>query len=78
MIVLAFSAAMHRDVTCLRVCFQYGDIPWHHVQLYKLYGRAQADAYLYPKVETEKKKSNKPLDPKFQSEGGVCVCVSVC
>ena len=30
-------------------------VPWHHAQLYKMYGR-NADYYIHPKVQAEKKK----------------------
>lgn len=35
-------------------------IPWHHIQLYKLYGD-EADYFLHPKLLVEKHSSTKPL-----------------
>ena len=31
------------------------EVPWHHAQLYKMYGR-NADYYIHPKMQVEKKK----------------------
>ena len=44
-------------------------VPWHHEQLYRLYGK-KADYFLYPKFEPEKKKMVGPMNPELRREGG--------
>jgi len=41
-------------------------IPWHHAQLYKMYGRS-ADQYINPKMQPEKKKV---VNPTLKSQKG--------
>ena len=57
-------------ISCFFLEDEFGDLPWHHIQLYRLYGRETADDFLYPKVETERKRVSKGLDPRFKSEEG--------
>ena len=52
-------------------------LPWHHVQLYRLYGK-EADYFLHPKIEAEKKKVVKTLNPKLRKQGGGFVCLFLC
>ena len=41
-------------------------LPWHHAQLYKLYGD-EADYFIHPKLEP---KGNKPFSPKLKASIG--------
>lgn len=50
------------------------DIPWHHIQLYKLYGE-QADNFLHPKFEQQ---ARKPVDPKLRKQGGESCTIISC
>lgn len=43
-----------------------GALPWHHAQLYKLYGR-QAESYINPKMQPEKKKV---VNPTLKAQKG--------
>jgi len=43
-------------------------LPWHHVQLYELYGK-EADYFLHPKIETEAK-ADVVLNPRLKAVGG--------
>jgi hypothetical protein len=43
-------------------------LPWHHLQLYQLYGK-EADYFLHPKIETEKK-TDIVLNPRLKAIGG--------
>ena len=43
-----------------------GSVPWHHAQLYKMYGR-NADYYIHPKMAQEKKKV---VNPTLKSQKG--------
>ncbi len=46
-------------------------LPWHHQQLYRLYGKKTADDFLYPKFEDKKKTVvTKPINPKLRRQGG--------
>ncbi|XP_041348580.1 uncharacterized protein LOC121368092 isoform X2 [Gigantopelta aegis] len=42
------------------------DLPWHHAQLYRLYGE-EADYFIHPKLEP---KGNKPFSPKLKASIG--------
>ena len=44
-------------------------LPWHHEQLYRLYGK-DADYFLHPKIEVEKQKVVKTMNPKLRKHGG--------
>ncbi|KAK2157576.1 hypothetical protein LSH36_188g00010 [Paralvinella palmiformis] len=46
-------------------------LPWHHVQLYELYGK-EADYFLHPKIETEAK-ADVVLNPRLKAVGGQAV-----
>lgn len=41
-------------------------VPWHHAQLYKMYGR-HADYYIHPKMQPEEKKI---VHPTLKSQKG--------
>lgn len=45
------------------------ELPWHHQQLYHLYGK-QADYFLYPKFQQDKKAASKPLQPRIRKLAG--------
>ncbi|ELT90193.1 hypothetical protein CAPTEDRAFT_225307 [Capitella teleta] len=45
------------------------DVPWHHEQLYKLYGK-KADYFLHPKFEAEKRRLATEGNPKLRSYAG--------
>lgn len=50
-----------------RVALDKGQaLPWHHAQLYRLYGD-KANYFLYPKIEP---KPQKQLHPKLRNPGG--------
>ncbi|XP_064632381.1 uncharacterized protein LOC135490801 isoform X2 [Lineus longissimus] len=44
----------------------FANLPWHHIQLYKLYGK-KANDYLYPKMEH---KTVTTINPKLRRQGG--------
>lgn len=44
-------------------------LPWHHAQLVRLYGEAEADAFLNPKDE-KKKAETKAVNPVLRKQGG--------
>ena len=48
-----------------------GLLPWHHQQLYRLYGKSAADEFLYPKFEDKKRTvAPKAINPKLRRQGG--------
>ena len=48
-----------------------GLLPWHHQQLYRLYGKAAADEFLYPKFEDKKRTvAPKAINPRLRRQGG--------
>ena len=48
-----------------------GLLPWHHQQLYRLYGKQAADEFLYPKFEDKKRTvAPKAVNPKLCRQGG--------
>lgn len=49
--------------------YQGKALPWHHDQLYRLYGK-DADYFLHPKIDVEKPKILQPMNPKLRKQGG--------
>ena len=46
-------------------------LPWHHQQLYNMYGR-QADYFLHPKMEDhEQRRVTIAINPRLREEGGL-------
>ncbi|CAH1784289.1 unnamed protein product [Owenia fusiformis] len=43
-------------------------LPWHHAQLVRLYGEDEAEGFVNPKVEVNKKEV--PVDPSLRKQGG--------
>ena len=59
------------DSSCTGASADAG-LPWHHQQLYRLYGKAAADEFLYPKFEDKKKNvAPKAINPKLRRQGGM-------
>jgi hypothetical protein len=44
----------------------FANLPWHHIQLYQLYGK-KANDYLHPKMEH---KTTTTINPKLRRQGG--------
>ncbi len=55
------------EARCSKTQPRPDQLPWHHEQLYKLYGK-EADYFLYPKFDDKEKKktAKKPMNPKLR------------